>query len=192
MMMLILVAGICSVGFAEESPREHSSANVQYRFTSGGFWTCGSNFSGGFGEFGINLLPKEKGLVLRNCIFVQGSGGHLAKNDQLEFDSLDIGNKLILGGRVNCPGFIVRSYGFAAISLGLFSCQGHPFATSPFLLNLSYGGGFEFQFTSRNAFVLEFGGLSGFLAGQINPAECPFTDFSNSSPLLTIGFRSFI
>ena len=64
---LVLVAIICSVGFAEDKlSGEETFANGNYRFVSGGFWSCGQNFCGGFGEFGINLLPTEKSFVLRD------------------------------------------------------------------------------------------------------------------------------
>lgn len=46
---LILVAIIFSVGFAEENlSGEKTFANGNYRFVSGGFWTCGQDFCGGF------------------------------------------------------------------------------------------------------------------------------------------------
>ncbi len=191
-LFLSLVAGICSFGFAEEVANGNSSAKVQYRITSGGFWSCGSDFSGGLGEFGLNLLPEEKYFVLRDCLYVQGSGGYLAKNDKLDFGGIEIGNKLILGGRSNGPGFIVRSYGFTSISFGLFSYEGHKFISSPFLINLTFGGGFEFQYQTRNAFVIEFGGLNRILTGEIKAEQYSYEDFSKSNPVLTIGFRSFI
>jgi hypothetical protein len=68
---LVLVAIICSVGFAEET----DTSKIKYRITNGGFWTSGQDFCGGFGEFGINCLPEEKNFVLRDCIYCQGSGG---------------------------------------------------------------------------------------------------------------------
>jgi len=185
MIVLSLVAVICCVGFAEEN----ASANMKYRFASGGFWTCGSDFCGGFGEFGINILPTEKHFVLRDCIYVQGSGGYLAKNAGLEFGGLEIGDKLILGGRTNCPGFIVRGYGFTSIGLGFFSCEGHSFGSKPLLINLGFGGGFEFQYAKYSAFVVEFGGLNRLLVGGSKEG---FQDYSKSSPTLTIGFRSFM
>ena len=189
--LLSLVAVICSVGFAEEIKNENSAAKIQYRTTSGGFWSCGPDFSGGFGEFGINLLPKENHLVLRDCIFFQGEGGYLAKNDGLEFGVFQVGDKLIIGGRSDCPGFIVRSYGFTGFSMGFISCKGHTFGKPPYVLNLSYGGGFEFQYIRSLAFVVEFGGVNRILAGLDDDSRKVFKDYSKSSSTLTIGFRSF-
>ena len=101
---LILVALICSVGFAKEAGATAgaASANFNYRIVSGGFWACGQDFSGGFGEFGVNLLPREKSFVLRDCIYVQGEGGYLDSQKQFSFGGLEIGDKLIFGGRVDC------------------------------------------------------------------------------------------
>lgn len=188
--ILILVAIICSVGFAEETGviAGAAPANFNYRTVSGGFWSCGQDFSGGFGEFGINLLPQEKILVLRDCIYVQGEGGTLSKKNELDFGGLEIGNKFIIGGRVNGSDFVVRNYGFTSLSFGMFSCKNHDFTSQPFMLNLSFGGGFEFQFVRHSAFVIEFGGTNRFFAGE-NSDEVK--DFAKSAHVLTIGYRTF-
>lgn len=88
---LILVALICSVGFAKEAGATAgaASANFNYRIVSGGFWACGQDFSGGFGEFGVNLLPREKSFVLRDCIYVQGEGGYLDSQKQFSFGGFE-------------------------------------------------------------------------------------------------------
>ena len=163
-------------------------ANFNYRTVSGGFWSCGQDFSGGFGEFGINLLPQEKILVLRDCIYVQGEGGTLSQKNELDFGGLEIGNKFIIGGRVNGSDFVVRNYGFTSLSFGMFSCKNHDFTSQPFMLNLSFGGGFEFQFVRHSAFVIEFGGTNRFFVGE-NCDEVK--DFAKSAHVLTIGYRTF-
>ena len=183
--VLILVASICCAGFAEEV----LSANVKYKTTSGGFWCCGEGFCGGFGEFGINLLPEEKNFVLRDCLYIQGEGGSLKKNGSLEYGGVEIGDKLLIGGRYNCNGFIVRSYGFTGVSAGLFSFEGHKVFSLPVMLNLTFGGGFEFQFSEKMGFVIEFGGMNRLLIGG---DKSVFEDFSRYLPVLTIGYRSFI
>ena len=187
---LILVAIFCSVGFAEEADTTAgaASANFNYRTVSGGFWSCGQDFSGGLGEFGINLLSQEKILVLRDCIYVQGEGGTLSQKNELDFGGLEIGNKFIIGGRVNGSGFVVRNYGFTSLSFGMISCKNHDFTSQPFMLNLSFGGGFEFQFVRHSAFVIEFGGTNRFFAGENSDAA---KDFSKTTPVLTIGYRTF-
>ena len=182
--VLSMVAVICCVGFAEEM----NSAEFKYKTVSGGFWSCGQDFSGGFGEFGFNLRPQEKVFVFRDCIFFQGLGGKLSQDNVLDFGGLEIGDKLILGGRTNCSGFIVRTYGYTSLSFGLYRYQNHPFLSAPFGLNLGFGGGFEFQYCSHSAFVVEFGGKNRFLIGGNKEG---LEDYSKSSPVLTIGFRTF-
>ena len=190
---LVLVAIICSVGFAEDKlSGEETFANGNYRFVSGGFWSCGQNFCGGFGEFGINLLPTEKSFVLRDCIFVQGEGGALrnsssANPDPLEYGALCLGDKLIIGGRTNGNGFVVRSYGFTGLSFGFISCKESRFFSDPYMLNLSFGGGFEFQYMASTAFVIEFGGLNRFLLGK---EKASFGGYAKTDPVLTIGYRT--
>ncbi len=186
--VLLLVAVICSVGFAES----FSSADVKYRTTGGGFWSCGKDYTGGFGEFGFNLLPEEKTFVLRDCISVMGEGGYLGNNSDVGFGGCEIGDKLIIGGRYNCEGFIVRTYGFIGVSVGLFSCSGHSFFSLPLMINISFGGGFEFQYSANNAFVIEFGGLNRLFTGDTSSIGNNVRSYPISSPSLTIGFRSFI
>ncbi|MBO4533145.1 MAG: hypothetical protein J5726_05545 [Treponema sp.] len=174
--VLVLVAIFCSVGFAEGS----KSADIKYRFTNGGFWTSGQDFCGGFGEFGINCLPEEKNFVFRNHIFCQGDGGK-------SFGEFQVGDKLIFGGRVNGEGFITRTYCFTAGGFGLISCPGYKVSETPFLVHITFGAGFEFQYCQETAFVVEFGGDNRLLVGKNKQA---LKDFSRSSPVLTIGFRS--
>ena len=179
---LVLVAGFCCAGFADGK----DSADVTYRTTSGGFWSCGQDFSGGFGEFGINLLPEEKIFVLRDCIYVMGTGGELTASG-LDAGGLEIGDKLILGGRSNCSGFIIRSYGYVSGGVKFYKCEGHDFVASP-MVDIGFGGGFEFQYQEGCAFVVEFGGQNRLLTGKY---KNEFKDYSRSNPVLAIGFRTF-
>ena len=188
---LILVAGFCCVGFAQEDTNEYSSANFKYRTTSGGFWIWEENCNGGAGEFGVNLLKEEKHLMLRNCVFVQGEGGSakLSSDKIVDFGGIEIGDKILFGGRANCNGFIVRSYGYAGVAFGILGWDDHKFGTKPFLVSAKFGGGFEFQYLKSLAFVVEFGGAQRFVFGD--GAARPLSDFSKCTPTLTIGFRSF-
>ena len=181
--ILFLVAGFFGADFAQSEDLVKDS----YRITSGGFWSCTQNLSGGFGEFGINLLPKENYFVLRDCIFVMGQGGVLF-DDTLDFGALEIGDKLIFGGRYNCSSFVVRSYGYMSWSVKFYSCLEHKLFSAP-IISLGFGGGFELQYIQNTAFVLEFGDSNNFLTGKYREK---FKLFSNSSPTLTIGFRTFM
>ena len=151
-----------------------------------------NSLSGGFGEFGINLLPKEKYFVLRNCFFVQGEGSstELSKTpgNFVDVGGLEIGDKFLIGGRYNCPGFIIRTYGYIGGSFGFFSCDDHQFTSKPFIISAKFGGGFEFQYVKGCAFVVEFGGVQRYLVGE-GKNEIP--GFPNNTPCLTIGFRTF-
>ena len=207
MITLILVAGFCWVGFAEEEELVHSevhqdepakntlSANVNYRITTGGLWVWEENCNGGAGEFGINLLPVEKKLMLRNCIFVQGEGGYLNKENSAEgvgFGGIEVGDKILFGGRTNCSVFIIRGYGYFGGALGIFAWENHPFGSKPFIVSLKFGGGFELQYRRNSAFVIEFGGVQRFLAGASRKDAAIKLDKDNyaiSAPSLTIGYR---
>ena len=187
---LVLVAGFCCAGFAEEASKEFVSANVNYKTTSGGFWIWEENCNGGAGEFGINLLKQENNIMLRNCIFVQGEGGsgNLESNRFVDFGGIEIGDRILFGGRANCNGFIVRSYGYAGGAFGLLGWENHKFWTKPFLISVKFGGGFEFQYLENLAFVVEFGAGERFLVGS---PEGALSNFAKCTPSLTIGYRSF-
>ena len=186
---LVLVAGFCCAGFAEEESKESVSANVNYRTTSGGFWIWEENCNGGAGEFGINLLKQENNIMLRNCFFVQGEGGsgNLESNRFVDFGGIEIGDKILFGGSAHCNGFIVRSYGYAGGALGFLAWEDHKFWSKPFLVSVKFGGGFEFQYLTNLAFVVEFGGVERFLIGS---PEGKISNFAKCTPSLTIGYRS--
>ena len=96
-----------------------------------------------------------------------------------------------MGGKIKCNDFIIRSYGFSAVGVGLYTCEGHIFFSLPIIIDLSLGGGFEFQFASKMAFVIEFGGLFRMFAGENNYEKKIYPSYS-TSPSLSIGFRSYI
>lgn len=181
--LLFLVALMCMSGFAEEIS---SSADVTYKTTTGGFFFTNKDTSGGFGEFGIKLCDEANGFVLRNCIFFEGFGTDLPHD--ISYGAAGIGDKLIIGGRTNGLGFIVRSYGYIGGSFDLYKGGSHEFFDSPYLCSFNMGGGFEFQYTTENAFVVEFGGIC---RGPVGAGKDSFTDYAVSGPSLTIGFRSF-
>ena len=93
----------------------------------------------------------------------------------------------LTGGRTNGNGFVVRSYGFTGASVSLFSCKEHGFFAQPMMLNILFGGGFEFQYSVNTAFVVEFGGLNKLLLGN-NKSD--LEGYAKSNPVLTIGFRT--
>ena len=68
--ILLAVAFLCSVGFAQET--EGNNLEYSYKTFTGGFWACTSHTGGGYGEFGFKLIPEDKGFVLRNSILIGG------------------------------------------------------------------------------------------------------------------------
>lgn len=188
---LLLVAFLCNAGFADEytSAKNNDSTNFNNKFISGGFWSCGNERSGGFGELGFRLVDENLNhFVLRECITLGGYGSNLLKSG-LDFGELQIGSKIIIGGMTNSNLFCIRSYGFAGIGFGIWGDKENSFASGSPLLELNFGGGFEFQYSQENAFVIEFGGRTEAPVGKIKNQFSPYT---NSSPVLTIGYRSLV
>ncbi|MBQ0166208.1 MAG: hypothetical protein KBT02_03760 [Treponema sp.] len=179
---LLLVALMCSVGFAEDM------SFAEGTFVSGGFWSCEGNRSGGFGEFGFALVEESKnGFVLRDCITLGGYGNTVTDSNGMKFGEGIIGDKLMIGGVTDCSLFKVRSYGFMGAGIGLWGDETYGFAEGAPMLELSFGGGFEFQYAASTAFVIEFGGRC---EGPVGSEKDRYQAYTNSSPLLTIGFRT--
>jgi hypothetical protein len=183
---LILAAGFCCSGFADEQTDLPSSADFSYKTTSGGFFIWEDKITGGSGEFGFRLISEKNNYVLRNCIFIQSEGGALF-NKTDSFYGLEAGDKIIFGGCFKRNDFAVRAYGFGGASFCLFKTETCRFFEGPYLMSIKFGGGFEFQFCQSMAFVVEFGGTSRFLLGNQNSE---LNDFSKHSPVLTIGYRT--
>lgn len=181
--LFILVALMCSVGFAENEP-----ANSNYKFTSGGFWEYNNETTGGSGEIGFKLVSEDNGFVLRNCIVFEGLGTTIQKESKLNYGAFFINDKILIGGKYNCNDSIIRSYAFLGGGFGLLGCKGHKFIEAPYLAKFYGGGGFEFQFVKDLAFVVEFGGGC---TGPIGKNTKSFLGYANSNPTLTIGYRSF-
>lgn len=180
---------MCNVGFADEytSVNGHESSSFNNKFISGGFWSCGGERSGGFGELGFRLVDENLNhFVLRECITLGGYGSNLIKNG-MDFGELQIGNKIIIGGMTNCNFFCIRSYGFAGIGFGIWGDTENSFASGSLLLEFNFGGGFEFQYSQKNAFVIEFGGRT---EAPVGKRKNQFSPYTNSSPVLTIGYRT--
>lgn len=144
--------------------------------------------AGGYGEFGFRLTSEDNGFVLRDSIMIGGCGANITDNKS-SYGGATIGNKLIFGGKYNCNDLIFRVYGFTGGNFGVFKTSNHSFFQSPFITDVFIGGGLEMQFAPDLAFVLEFGGNCRFLVGN---EKKNFPGFSNSSPLLTIGYRTLI
>lgn len=181
--VLVLVALICSVGFAEET----KSADFNSKFISGGFWISEEGKCGGGGEWGFAIVENPNGFFMRDCFTGAGYGGNL-KGGKFSFGEMTVGNKFMMGGSYDLGNSIVRTYGIFGVDFGVFSINGHKFYECPFLIEIPFGGGFEFQYSKKSAFVVEFGGKYSIMIGE-NAKD--FADLANTCPKLSIGYRSF-
>lgn len=145
----------------------------------GAFWDADYNKAGGSVEVGLPITHLEdKGFLLRNNFIFSGKGGN-------GFGNLALGDKIIIGGFIPHGDFAISAYGFALVGAGLYSGNNKSFFQLPFMIDLSFGGGFEFQFSSFSAFVVEYGGSFPVAIGKSD------SGFLNPSPCLTIGYRSY-
>lgn len=181
--LFIWVALMCSAGFAED----FDFAN---RFSTGGFWSCGNERSGGFGEVGISLVNENRhNFVVRDCVTFAGYGYNLFNQTLPSFGEFQIGDKFIIGGMTGSNLFRVRTYGFFSVGLGFWKGGEHNFTSGNPLLDIGGGGGFEFQYTRDCAFVVEFGGRNEAPVGR---GRSKYKDYTNASPMLTIGYRTLV
>lgn len=181
--LMILVALMCSVGFAKET---EFAKDFNSKFTNGGAWTVQGEMGGGFGEYGFRLCPEENNFMLRNTIFFEGLGSSAYPQKDSIYGSMAFGDKFMIGGTYENSEFIVRTYGFFGGSIGIFKAAGKSFFDKTYMAETLCGGGFEFQYTSNLAFFIEFGGCYKFPVGTDYKK---YQAFSNSAPTLTIGYR---
>lgn len=187
-----MVALLCSVGFAEGfnfAENAYPSADYNSRLISGGFWSCGDERSGGFGEFGWALVDETKNnFVLRDC-FTVGGWGHQVIEHNVDFGELQVGNKFMIGGVYDCGFVKVRSYGFLGAGIGFIGGTNIRFFSGAPMVEINGGGGFEIQYCANNAFVIEFGGRC---EEPIGSKRSEYKAYTNSSPVLTIGYRTLL
>lgn len=183
--ILLTVAFLCSVGFAQET--EDNNQEYSYKTFTGGFWSCTTHTGGGYGEFGFRLIPEDKNFVLRNCIMLGGEGGYISNRADSSFGGFFLGDKIIVGSLVKNNCSVIRSYGFLGGKAEMFSAKDHSFFNPNLMYGINAGGGFELQFVKNAAFAVEFGGTVSFVAG---PESKQYSQFTKGTPTLTIGYRS--
>lgn len=186
----ILVALLCSVGFADEMVSvKNDLVDFATKKIGGGFWSCAPERSGGYGEFGWALTDEaKKEFVLRDC-FTFGGYGHKVIERSVDFGELQIGNKFMIGGVYNCGSAKIRSYGFVGTGVGFIGGSGIRFFHGAPMIEVNGGGGFEIQYSPNNAFVIEFGGRCEEPVGK---KRAEYKAYTNSSPVLTIGYRTLM
>ena len=138
-------------------------------FSIGGVWEANYTTAGGGVEIGFPLVKeKDNGFLLRNHIVLSGKGGN-GKGGAF------ISDKLIIGGFCSNTYFRAKGYGLVSIAGGAFG----KYNDMPFSLSIDCGGGFEFQFSKFQSFMVEFGGTF------------PFLGYMKSSPFVEMGFRTY-
>ncbi len=169
---------------------EDKSGEMDFKrgFASGGFWTVQDNLCGGYGELNIPIVESDKGFMLRNAIKFGGFGSYFDTETRDVCGGFSIGDKFLIGERYDVRPFAIRSYGSVGCEFGMFFDDDHMFSNSPCMIAVDFGGGFEFQFTQKSAFVLEYGGKCSFVVGDNKES---YSAFSHGGPILSIGYRSY-
>lgn len=171
-LITFITISIFILGFSFAStPLSNTKANR--KLSLGALWHTTLNQAGGTFEFGHPVTNLEnKGFLFRNYITVTGEG-------KQGFGGVSLGDKIVIGGYIPNKTFSISSYGFIQISVGFYS---EPEKQFQFYLPLLIGGGFEFQFSTYSAFLVEFGGTFPLIKN----------DFLKPSPSLTIGYRTYL
>ena len=145
------------------------SSSFNKGFSLGGIWEANYLAAGGELEIGFPLVEvKENGFLLRNHIALSGKGGN-GKGGAF------LSDKLVIGGFSSNPYFVAKGYGLVSIEAGVFG----KYKDMPFSFSIVSGGGFEFQFSKFQSFMIEFGGIF------------PILGYTKSSPFIEMGFRTY-
>ena len=143
--------------------------NFNKGLSIGGIWEANYTTAGGSLEIGFPLVKeKDNGFLLRNHIVLSGKGG---KGKGGAF----LSDKLIIGGFCSNPYFVAKGYGLVSVEGGVYG----KYKDMPFSLSIVSGGGFEFQFSKFQSFMIEFGGIF------------PLMGYTQSSPFIEMGFRTY-
>lgn len=173
---LLGLAVICFSGFAFDKGNGISS---------GGFWAMEGNLGQGYGEWSFPVFSKNDFFV-RDNVTIGGFGG--AADNNINYGGCEIGNNVLFGGVYDLETFKVKAYGFFGVDYALFTSENHKLLSPSGLLGTVMGGGFEFQYSENNAFVVEYGGKYRCVIGK-NRKE--FSGFNSINPVLMLGYRSY-
>ena len=149
-----------------------------------GVWRCDSVKTGGTAEVGFPLV--EKNVVVRDYVTISGYGGKIGA---LEFGELSVGDKLQIGGRIDCGAFFIVPYGFLGAEFGIYRTSAKRIFEPPFILDIACGGGFEMRYhvseTVMQSFFIEFGGGGMLMLGSAS------RNFDSGYASLAIGYRTY-
>lgn len=154
--------------------------------SSGGFFVMEDDFGEGYGEWSFPIA-RIKNFMIRDCASIGGFGKSTADR-QIDFGGMSVGNTVHFGGIFDSQCFRIKSYGLIGAEFSLFSGIDHPLFCGSAMLGSIIGGGFEFQYTEKNAFAIEFGGKYRYVIGKdMND----FAGYNSINPVIIIGYRSY-
>lgn len=166
------------VGFAQE---------FKNGISSGGFCVIECNYGEGYGEWNFPIVTTKKDFILRDCITVGGYGVAYDQNN-IYISGCSIGDKLIMGGMYTTDFYRVRAYGLFGIDFSMFKAPDHPLFSPSVIMATTMGGGFEFQYSERNSFVVEYGGKYRYVIGK-NMTN--YRAYNSINPIISFGYRSY-
>lgn len=137
-----------------------------------GVWIDQVSRNGGGVEFGFPLYHNENWLI-RNHISINGYGYHTEES----YGQITLEEKLLFGGDIPVNAITIKPYGFISSGLGIINWDSY-------VMDLSMGGGFEYQFSTDISFFIEYGGAVTF---ALDSSEVP----ENGGTILSIGYRNY-
>lgn len=159
------------------------------KMSYGSFALIQSRKSGGGLSFAFPIFQKNS-FIIRDEIT---ASLYLSNLPESNGTLISLGDKIIFGALKNVNGFSFRTYGYMKCELGISKDSTYAFFKSPILLELGGAGGFEFLFTQKTGFFVEFGGgatIKGF--GQIDKSKVANGCFNGGYVCLTTGMKHYL
>lgn len=158
------------------------------KMSFGSFALIQSRKSGGGLTFAIPIFQKNS-FIIRDEIM---ASLYLSNLPESNGTLISLGDKIIFGSLKNINGFGFRTYGYMKCEFGASRDSSYAFFKAPLILELGGAGGFEFLFTQKKGFFIEFGGgaaIKGF--GQIDKSQVASGCFNGGYVCLTTGMKHY-
>ncbi len=197
---LFLISGIV---FAQENQHSESENNLivpnhpfslkfdeqaKDKFSWGSFALIQSRKSGGGLTFAIPIFQKNS-FIIRDELMASLYLSNLPKSNGT---LISLGDKIHFGSLKKINGFTFRTYGYMKCEIGISSDKDYSFFTAPVILELGGAGGFEFLFTEKKSFFVEFGGGASIKSfGEINKSQIAQGCFNGGYVCLTTGLKHY-
>lgn len=159
------------------------------KMSFGSFALIQSRKSGGGLTFAFPIFQKNS-FIIRDEIT---ASLYLSNLPESNGTLISLGDKIIFGALKNINGFGFRTYGYMKCEFGASRDSSYAFFTAPLILELGGAGGFEFLFTPKKGFFVEFGGgasIKGF--GQIDKSQVANGCFNGGYVCLTTGIKHYL